>query len=70
MRANRVKELWKNSEAAIGGWLTIPSGVSSEIMAHQGWDALTIDMQHGLVDASEMMLRRWCQCSLRFRQPM
>ena len=55
MRANLVQVLWEKGETAIGGWLTIPSGVSSEIMAHQGWDALTIDMQHGLVDASEMV---------------
>ncbi len=55
LRANLVQVLWEKGETAIGGWLTIPSGVSSEIMAHQGWDALTIDMQHGLVDASEMV---------------
>ena len=55
MRANRVQELWKNRQAAIGGWLSIPSGFSAEIMAHQGWDVLTIDMQHGLVDASELV---------------
>ena len=24
-------------------------------MAHQGWDVLTIDMQHGLVNASELV---------------
>lgn len=28
----------------------IPSGLSAEVMAHQGWDALTIDMQHGYAD--------------------
>ena len=52
MKVNRVQELWKNRQTAIGGWLSIPNGYSAEIMAHQGWDVLTIDMQHGLVDAS------------------
>ena len=55
MRVNRVQELWKNRQAAIGGWLSIPSGFSAEIMAHQGWDVLTIDMQHGLVNASDLL---------------
>ena len=55
MKVNRVQELWKNRQAAIGGWLSIPNGYSAEIMAHQGWDVLTIDMQHGLVNASELV---------------
>jgi 4-hydroxy-2-oxoheptanedioate aldolase len=50
MRENRLRSLWTEGRAAINGWLTIPSGVSAEVMAHQGWDSLTIDMQHGLVD--------------------
>jgi len=32
------------------GWLSVPSTASAEAMAHVGWDSLTIDMQHGLVD--------------------
>jgi len=55
MRSNRIKELWKNNKVAIGGWLSIPSGFSAEIMAHQGWDVLTVDMQHGLIDNSELV---------------
>ncbi|RMF77330.1 MAG: 2,4-dihydroxyhept-2-ene-1,7-dioic acid aldolase, partial [Chloroflexi bacterium] len=48
MRENTVKTLWQNGEAAINGWLHIPSTWSAEVMAHQGWDSLTIDMQHGM----------------------
>ena len=54
LRPNRVKELWNKKQVAIGGWLTIPSGISAEIMAHQEWDVLTIDMQHALVSVSDM----------------
>jgi 4-hydroxy-2-oxoheptanedioate aldolase len=50
MRENGLRSLWAGGRAAINGWLTVPSGVSAEVMAHQGWDSLTIDMQHGLVD--------------------
>ena len=55
MRVNRVKELWKKEQVTIGGWLSIPSGISTEIMAHQKWDVLTIDMQHALVSVSDMV---------------
>jgi len=34
----------------VNGWLANPSTASAEAMAHLGWDSLTIDMQHGLVD--------------------
>lgn len=50
MRENRLRSLWKADKAAVNGWLAIPSGFSAETMAHQGWDALTIDLQHGVID--------------------
>lgn len=50
MRANRLREIWASGGAAVNGWLAVPSGFSAETMAHQGWDALTIDLQHGVVD--------------------
>src|SRR5450759_306497 len=50
MRPNRVKQLWQEGKPAVGGWLSIPSSVSAEIMAHQGFDWLCIDLQHGLID--------------------
>ena len=50
MRANRLRDLCADGGAAINGWLQIPSGFAAEVMASQGWDSLTIDMQHGPVD--------------------
>lgn len=50
MRKNRLREIWASGGAAINGWLAIPSAFSAETMAHQGWDSLTIDLQHGVVD--------------------
>jgi 4-hydroxy-2-oxoheptanedioate aldolase len=55
MRANRLRELWKGGAAAVNGWLAIPNAFSAETMAHQGWDALTIDLQHGVVDYQAMV---------------
>ncbi|HUO64640.1 MAG TPA: aldolase/citrate lyase family protein [Terriglobales bacterium] len=50
MRKNTVREIWARGEAVVNGWLSIPSGFSAEVMAHQGFDSLTVDMQHGVVD--------------------
>ena len=50
MRENRLRTQWASGGAIVNGWLAIPSAFSAETMAHQGWDSLTIDMQHGVVD--------------------
>jgi 4-hydroxy-2-oxoheptanedioate aldolase len=55
MRPNRLKEIWANGKAATNCWLAIPSIMSAEIIAHQVWDSLTIDMQHGQPDYAAMV---------------
>jgi 4-hydroxy-2-oxoheptanedioate aldolase len=55
MRENRLRTLWKSGGAAVNGWLAIPNGFSAETMAHQGWDSLTVDLQHGVVDYQSMI---------------
>ena len=55
MRENRLRTLWAQDQAVINGWLAVPSSFSAEVMAHQGWDALTIDLQHGVVDYQAMV---------------
>ena len=50
LRKNKIKKFIKEGKPIINGWLQIPSSFSAEVMAHQGWDSLTIDMQHGVID--------------------
>ncbi len=50
MRANRLKAIWAEDKAALGGWLVVPGGVSAEIFARSGFDWVCVDMQHGLID--------------------
>jgi 4-hydroxy-2-oxoheptanedioate aldolase len=50
IRPNLLKAAWRDGRATLGGWLTIDSGFSAELMAHQGFDWLCVDMQHGLID--------------------
>lgn len=50
MRANGIKQKWASGKATINGWLSIPNSFAAEVMVQAGWDSLTVDMQHGVVD--------------------
>ena len=50
MRVNRVKSMLAAGQAALGGWLSLPSAAVAETLAQQQFDWLCIDMQHALID--------------------
>lgn len=50
MRPNQLRDNRAKQRGSVNGWLAIPHAFSAETMAHQGWDSLTLDMQHGLID--------------------
>ncbi len=50
MIENAVKARWRKGRVAVGCWLALPSAVSAEILARQGFDYVCIDMQHGMID--------------------
>lgn len=49
MIRNKLKQIWSEGKPVINGWLSTSSPFVAEIMAAQGYDALTIDCQHGFV---------------------
>ena len=53
MRKNSVSVAWSEGRSVANGWLMIPSGFSAEVMAHQGWDSVTVDLQHGVIDYAD-----------------
>ncbi|HEY7948793.1 MAG TPA: aldolase/citrate lyase family protein [Acidimicrobiales bacterium] len=55
MRENSLRAIWAGGGAALGGWLTVPSSFSAEIMAHGGFDWVCVDMQHGMIDFPQMV---------------
>jgi 4-hydroxy-2-oxoheptanedioate aldolase len=55
MRDNRLRTIWESGDSAVNGWLTIGNAFCAELMAHEGWDSLTIDLQHGLIDEGAMV---------------
>lgn len=48
MRQNKLKALWSEGKPASIGWLSIADGYAAEIMANAGFDAVVLDMQHGM----------------------
>jgi 4-hydroxy-2-oxoheptanedioate aldolase len=50
MRENALRQAWAQGRRTANGWLAIPSPFAAEVMAHQGWDSLTVDLQHGVID--------------------
>ena len=54
MQKNGIREIWAQNKQAINGWLSVPNSFTAEVMTTAGYDSLTIDMQHGLIDYQAM----------------
>ena len=50
MRENTIKTLLASGKKAVNGWCSTPSPFTAEVLAHSGFDSVTIDLQHGLND--------------------
>ena len=55
MIPNKLKALWAEGKPTINGWCGIGNPFTAEIMAAQGFDSITIDMQHGALDYSNIL---------------
>src|SRR5882724_2498024 len=55
MIANKLKQLWSQGRPTINGWCSIGNAFTAEIMAAQGYDSLTVDVQHGALDYSALL---------------
>jgi 4-hydroxy-2-oxoheptanedioate aldolase len=55
MRAIKARQLLKDGGIVLNGWSVIPGAFLAETMATLGWDALTIDAQHGIIGYAEMV---------------
>lgn len=50
MIRNKLKERWAAGHGTINGWLSMGCPFGAEVMAEQGYDSLTVDIQHGALD--------------------
>lgn len=55
MIPNKLKAIWAEGKPTINGWCSIGNPFTAEIMAAQGFDSVTIDMQHGALDYSNVL---------------
>ena len=55
MRPNRLKQIWAEGKPVINAWCSTPGAFVAEAVASMGWDAVTIDTQHGLIGYQEMV---------------
>lgn len=55
MRENRMHRTWAEGGHVVVGWLSLGNSFSAETMARQGFDAICIDMQHGLIDYDHLL---------------
>jgi len=49
MRPNLTKAKFLAGEPIINAWLSIPSSYAAEVVASQGFDSVTVDLQHGMM---------------------
>ena len=55
MRKNRLKAALRAGRPSVSGWLTVGHPLLAEALAHAGYDAVTIDLQHGAVSDAELI---------------
>ncbi|MBK4215529.1 2,4-dihydroxyhept-2-ene-1,7-dioic acid aldolase [Paracoccus caeni] len=55
LTAENFGDHFRSGGQAVNAWCGIPSTVTAEIVARAGFDMLTIDMQHGLVDYQSVL---------------
>jgi 4-hydroxy-2-oxoheptanedioate aldolase len=51
-----LRELLDQRGATLGGWCSIPSAFSAELMGRYGFDWVCVDTQHGLIGYDQMTL--------------
>ena len=55
MKANTFKKRMEDGKRGVIGWIATPNAFQAEAYASAGWDAVTIDMQHGASDTNDLV---------------
>ena len=55
MKKNKLKQLWAAGKPTLNGWCSIGNPFTAEIMAAQGYDSVTVDIQHGAMDYGDVL---------------
>lgn len=52
---NPLHRLRAEGRCALNGWIAAPAALTAQVMAAAGWDALTVDLQHGTADYADLL---------------
>lgn len=54
-----IRDIWHRKGHVLNGYITLGGAASAELYCHQGWDSVTLDMEHGAIgfDAAVDLLR-------------
>lgn len=55
MRKNVLKDKMLRGERTTNGWCAFGSSYSAELLGHAGFDSVTVDMQHGMFDFTQVL---------------
>ena len=55
MKKNTALAKWRAGQQTVGGWLSLANTHSAEMMANAGFDWLCVDLQHGLIDYTDLV---------------
>ncbi len=55
MRPNLIQLRFQAQEPIVNAWLSMPGSYSAEVVARQGFHAVTVDLQHGMMDFETAM---------------
>jgi 4-hydroxy-2-oxoheptanedioate aldolase len=50
-----LRDIWADRRSSLNGWCSIGNAFTAEIMAAQGFDSVTVDMQHGALDYTDLL---------------
>jgi 4-hydroxy-2-oxoheptanedioate aldolase len=50
-----LRAIWAAGHVSLNGWCSIGNAFTAEIMAAQGFDSITVDMQHGALDYTDLL---------------
>ena len=54
MRENTSLKAWKEDKQTVGCWLSMANAYSAEALASAGFDWVCVDMQHGIIDYTDL----------------
>ncbi len=55
MRENTALSAWRKNEQTVGCWLSVGNAYTAEAISHLGFDWVCVDMQHGLIDYTDLV---------------